>query len=159
MGREENGGLDPRKMQRMRREFSLPGRYRKVMNRFLANPSIEFRAYADEKEQMHPTDVDLIKAAAGENGEDARESKKAKVDEGEDSKAAAGENGEDARESKKAKVDEGEDSKAAASAKENGEAASAAEPTKIAAVVKFQLGRSAYATVTLRELMGDLQEE
>lgn len=130
MGREENGGLDPRKMQRMRREFSLPGRYRKVMNRFLAKPSVEFREYTDEKEQMHPTDVDLIKAAAGNNGEDERESKKTKVEGG----------------------DEGE------SKEENGEAATT-EPAKIAAVVKFQLGRSAYATVTLRELMGDLQEE
>lgn len=120
MGREENGGLDPRKMMRMRREFSMPGRYRKVMNRFLGTPGIEFRTYTDEKEQMHPTDLDILKAAEPE--------------------------------SKRAKV-EGED---AAEATE--------EPTgpteeKIAAIVKFQLGRSAYATVTLRELMGDLQEE
>ncbi|KAM3514630.1 hypothetical protein MY11210_001736 [Beauveria gryllotalpidicola] len=120
MGRAENGGLDPRKMMRMRREFSLPGRYRKVMNRFLAPPSIEFRTYTDDKEQMHPTDLDVIKAAAEKTSDERPAAKKTKVDEG-------------------------------------GAAAPAEE--KIAAIVKFQLGRSAYATVTLRELMGDMQEE
>ncbi|OAA49945.1 Pseudouridine synthase TruD, eukaryotic [Beauveria brongniartii RCEF 3172] len=120
MGRAENGGLDPRKMMRMRREFSLPGRYRKVMNRFLAPPSIEFRTYTDDKEQMHPTDLDVIKAAAEKTSDEGPVAKKTKVEEGEP----------------------------AAPAEE-----------KIAAIVKFQLGRSAYATVTLRELMGDMQEE
>lgn len=130
MGREENGGLDPRKMMRMRREFSLPGRYRKVMNRFLAPPSIEFRTYTDGKEQMHPTDLDVIKAAAETAGGEEPAAKKNKADEGEENGAAA---------------------------EESGEAATPVE--KIAAIVKFQLGRSAYATVTLRELMGDIQEE
>ncbi|KAJ6780295.1 hypothetical protein PWT90_07535 [Aphanocladium album] len=125
MGREDNGALDPRKMMRMRREFSLPGRYRKVMNRFLAEPSIEFRTYTDEKEQMHPTDLDVIKAAAGEQEPVA---KKSKVEDGGEENGAAAEDEEAAVE-------------------------------KIAAIAKFQLGRSAYATVTLRELMGDLQEE
>lgn len=127
MGRAENGGLDPRKMMRMRREFSLPGRYRKVMNRFLATPSIEFRTYTDEKEQMHPTDLDVIKAAAGIEEEEPA--------------------------AKKSKVEDEENG-------ENGAAAVEETPVeKIAAIVKFQLGRSAYATVTLRELMGDIQEE
>ncbi|EGX96803.1 pseudouridine synthase TruD/Pus7, putative [Cordyceps militaris CM01] len=120
MGRPDNGSLDPRKMMRMRREFSLPGRYRKLMNRFLAPPSIEFRTYTDDKEQMHPTDLDVLKEAAEEPA------------------------------AKKTKMDEG--------SRENGDDAAAAAE-KIAAVVKFQLGRSAYATVTLRELMGDMQEE
>lgn len=120
MGREENGGLDPRKMMRMRREFSLPGRYRKVMNRFLAAPSIEFRTYTDEKEQMHPTDMDVINAAKGEEPAP-----------------------------KKAKADDEQPSEALAEV----------PAEKIAAIVRFQLGRSAYATVTLRELMGDMQEE
>ncbi|OAA77712.1 Pseudouridine synthase TruD, eukaryotic [Akanthomyces lecanii RCEF 1005] len=138
MGREENGGLDPRKMMRMRREFSLPGRYRKVMNRFLAAPSIEFRTYTDEKEQMHPTDLDVIKAATTTE---------------KTTTAAGGEEGGPA--AKKLKVEEDENSGAAA--EEGGEAAPVVE--KIAAIVKFQLGRSAYATVALRELMGDMQQE
>ncbi|OAQ96090.1 hypothetical protein LLEC1_04820 [Akanthomyces lecanii] len=134
MGREENGGLDPRKMMRMRREFSMPGRYRKVMNRFLATPSIEFRTYTDEKEQMHPTDLDVIKMAA------------------EKTTTTTAENG--GQEESVAKKPKVEDEKSGA---DTGEAAPVEE--KIAAIVKFQLGRSAYATVALRELMGDMQQE
>mgnify|MGYP005988910663 CR=1 FL=1 len=114
-------GLDPHSMQRRRREFSLPGRYRKLMNRFLGTPSIEFKTYVDDTEQMHPTDVDRIRAAKEDDG---REAKRAKTET--DTEEANG---------KEADL-----------------------TPKIAAVVKFQLGRSAYATVTLRELMGDTLE-
>jgi tRNA pseudouridine13 synthase len=152
MGREENGGLDPNKMRRLRREFSLPGRYRKLMHKFLAEPSIEFRLYEDDTEQMHPTDLDLIKAAQT----DANGGKRKRDDANEGGVA------------KKSKV-EGQDSTAEATTEEPGngqdaviddteaktETKTAAEPTKIAVVVKFQLASSAYATVTLRELMGD----
>ena len=150
MGHEDNGGLDPHQMRRLRREFSLPGHYRKLMNRFLAKPSIEFRLYADDTEQMHPTDLDVIKSARGngvngngkrrrDDAEDDGASKKPKVE------ADAGEKvGDDAGRA--------EDTASA----QTTDAGSTAEPTKIAAVVKFQLGSSAYATVTLRELMGDV---
>ncbi|KAF7543960.1 hypothetical protein G7046_g9895 [Stylonectria norvegica] len=153
MGADENGGLDPHKMRRMRREFSLPGRYRKLMNRFLAAPSVEVRAYADDLEQMHPTDLDDLKAAAAAatktpGGKRSRED------------AADGE-----PTSKKAKVEDEVDMKDAdeAAPTETDTAtpvvAATPEPMRIAAVVKFQLGRSAYATVALRELMGDPPEE
>ncbi|PNP47544.1 hypothetical protein TGAMA5MH_01366 [Trichoderma gamsii] len=163
MGREENGSLDPHKMRRMRREFSLPGRYRKLMNRFLAKPSVEFKTYTDDEEQMHPTDLDLIKAErkpasnnkrSREDGDDARPSKVAKV-EGEneapnqtsqDEGAATSDAAADS-----AKVEETETTNAE-------ETMEVDKPLKIAAIVKFQLGRSAYATVTLRELMGDPPE-
>lgn len=156
MGREENGGLDPHKMRRMHREFSLPGRYRKLINRFLANPSIEIKAYANDEEQMHPTDMDILKAARkngpkrprrGSNAEPP--AKKAKVDaDDESAPTEAAQNGEqDATEEIKTEVVAQEDD------------APKPEPTKIAAVVKFQLGRSAYATVALRELMGDAPED
>lgn len=156
MGREENGSLDPHKMRRMKREFSLPGRYRKVMNRFLATPSVEVKTYTDDTEQMHPTDLDLIKKKSinlAKRGRDAAE----------DDEAA----------SKKTKTEEGplvENVATDVEMQEPGEAAKqetseTKEPTetreaseKIAAVVKFQLGRSAYATVALRELMGDPPE-
>lgn len=123
MGREENGSLDPHRMRRMKREFSLPGRYRKLMNYFLSEPSVDFRPYRDDTEQMHPTDLDLVTAARGEP-----ESKKSRTD------GARGD------------VEMG------------GEAGSQAAD-KIAAVVKFQLGSSAYATVTLRELMGEPSDD
>ncbi|KAF7542558.1 hypothetical protein G7Z17_g11459 [Cylindrodendrum hubeiense] len=159
MGAEENGGLDPHKMRRMRREFSLPGRYRKIMNRFLAPPSIEVRAYADDTEQMHPTDLDTIKAASKSNGsagkrrrDDANDeptAKKTKVEEGDDAPAAAD-----------AEMTDADGSKDVSSAAEDTTTVPPApEPTKVAVVVKFQLGRSAYATVALRDLMGDTPEE
>jgi tRNA pseudouridine13 synthase len=152
MGRDENGNLDPYKMRRMRREFSLPGRYRKIMNRFLATPSAEVRAYSDDTEQMHPTDLDNIKASKGANRKRSREDaesdstvKKTKVEGSTDVEMTEA-NGQ---------ATDGE-----AATAENASAPTEAtpvvqEPSKVAVVVKFQLGRSAYATVALRELMGD----
>ncbi|XEU96453.1 hypothetical protein FSHL1_001738 [Fusarium sambucinum] len=149
MGRDENGNLDPYKMRRMRREFSLPGRYRKIMNRFLATPSAEFRAYSDDTEQMHPTDLDNIKASKAANRKRSREdaesdstAKKTKVED----------NTEVEMTDASGQVGEGE----AVPSENTSEATPVVqEPSKIAVVVKFQLGRSAYATVALRELMGD----
>ncbi|KAJ4141437.1 multisubstrate pseudouridine synthase 7 [Fusarium equiseti] len=152
MGRDENGNLDPYKMRRMRREFSLPGRYRKIMNRFLATPSAEVRAYSDDTEQMHPTDLDNIKASKGANRKRSREDaesdstvKKNKVEGSTDVEMTEA-NGQ---------ATDGE-----AATAENASAPTEVtpvvqEPSKVAVVVKFQLGRSAYATVALRELMGD----
>lgn len=125
MSRPDNGGLDPHKMRRIRREFSLPGRYRRLLNRFLAPPSIEVRAYASDLEQMHPTDLDVLRAEKRASGHEEPAAKKAKTEDGQ----AEGQG-------------EGQEDKA----------------DKIAAIVKFQLGSSAYATVTLRELMGDPPE-
>ncbi|KAL7789358.1 pseudouridine synthase [Trichoderma afarasin] len=161
MGREENGALDPHKMRRMRREFSLPGRYRKLMNRFLAKPDVEFKTYVSDEEQMHPTDLDLIRAArkAGggnkrsrEEGDDARPSKVAKV-EGEDQASDGATQSEEASNDATATGNDKAEEVPKAE-----EAMEVDQPLKIAAVIKFQLGRSAYATVTLRELMGDPPE-
>ena len=152
MGRDENGNLDPYKMRRMRREFSLPGRYRKIMNRFLATPSAEVRAYSDDTEQMHPTDLDNIKASKGANRKRSREDaesdstvKKTKVEGSTDVEMTEA---------------SGQAADGEAATAENASAPAEAtpvvqEPSKVAVVVKFQLGRSAYATVALRELMGD----
>ncbi|KAI5465653.1 pseudouridine synthase [Mariannaea sp. PMI_226] len=160
MGREDNGGLDPYKMRRMRREFSLPGRYRKLMNRFLAPPSADVRVYTDETEQMHPTDLDIIKAtsktANGSGGKRRREdesaesaTKKTKLEGEEDSTPAEVEMKEADNNTKEpTSAEQDEDN-----------TATAPEPEKVAVVVKFQLGRSAYATVALRDLMGDPPEE
>ncbi|KAL7798498.1 pseudouridine synthase [Trichoderma ceciliae] len=159
MARDENGGLDPHKMRRMRREFSLPGRYRKLMNRFLSKPTVEFKTYVNDEEQMHPTDLDLIKTArriggnkrAREDGHDARPSKVVKVEEGnETSNQAATE--QEATDDAAANSGKAEEAPELTNAEE---AMEVDQPLKIAALIKFQLGRSAYATVTLRELMGD----
>ncbi|KPM41507.1 Multisubstrate pseudouridine synthase 7 [Neonectria ditissima] len=158
MGREENGGLDPHKMRRMRREFSLPGRYRKLMNRFLAPPSIEVRAYADDTEQMHPTDLDVIKAASkrgGDGGKRRREDAEAEPT----AKKAKEEDNDGVSATVDVAMAEDGSEEAPPTVDDAAVVPSALEPTKIAVIVKFQLGRSAYATVALRDLMGDPPEE
>lgn len=162
MGRSENGGLDPHKMRRMRREFSLPGRYRKLMNRFLAEPSVEVRAYADDTEQMHPTDLDLIESAKGvqrkrtrDDAGDEQTAKRAKVEESSAVSAEVDMTQAQAPKEDAPKEDTLKEETTATSA----ETTAVQEANKVAVVVKFQLGRSAYATVALRELMGDPPEE
>ncbi|KAK1979967.1 tRNA pseudouridine synthase D [Colletotrichum cereale] len=159
----DNGGIDPAKMIRRHREFSLRGDYRKVVVRFLAEPGFEVRAYEDDNEQMHPTDMDRIRAAksggAGrkrgreEGGEADGEGKKAKteaapeaVPETETEAQKDGTNGDETMEDA---PPAGEEKKAAAA-----ESEPPAGLTKTAVVVRFQLPKSAYATVALRELMG-----
>ncbi|KAH7328457.1 pseudouridine synthase [Stachybotrys elegans] len=170
MGREENGGLDPHNMRRIHREFSLPGRYRKLMNRFLAPPSAEVKAYADDTEQMHPTDLDLVRASIRERKETrkrARAGSSAAEREDDPSKkkpkAAAEEEDKDQEMGEGLPADE-----EVADAPPLPEANEEAPPVqtkpekpmdKVAVVVKFQLGKSAYATVALRELMGDPPED
>lgn len=151
MARPENGGLDPDKMRRIRREFSLPGRYRRLMNRFLGTPSVEVKTYVDDTEQMHPTDLDLIRAAGSGKGKRARESSGAAGDEpaGKKFKGDGDENG---------SVVEKDEAEAAPSKEPEEKKTVGEAEKKIAAVVRFQLGSSAYATVTLRELMGDPPE-
>ncbi|KAK4115220.1 pseudouridine synthase [Canariomyces notabilis] len=58
MGREENGCLNPYEMRRKHREFSLSGNYRPLIGRFMGEPQYAIKAYCDDLEQMHPTDLD-----------------------------------------------------------------------------------------------------
>ncbi|OAQ89181.1 pseudouridine synthase TruD/Pus7 [Purpureocillium lilacinum] len=150
MGREENGALDPHTMRRLRREFSLPGRYRKLMHRFLATPSLEMRLYSDDTEQMHPTDLDIIKSAGSDAARGGKRRRNGPDDEGANKRTKTEGGGEDISHA---------EANGNADAEPPAAQDSAAEPDKIAAVVKFQLGSSAYATVTLRELMGDPPEQ
>ncbi|KFA81450.1 hypothetical protein S40288_03332 [Stachybotrys chartarum IBT 40288] len=157
MGREENGSLDPHKMRRMHREFSLPGRYRKLINRFLAKPSVEVMAYADDIEQMHPTDLDIIRSTKKESrkrrnddsNDDEHAGKRTKTD-GQDGTETPGPSHDGVGDASLTEDPVAEPSSGAAETRQR---------DKVAAVVKFQLGRSAYATVALRELMGDPPEE
>ncbi|KAG6054815.1 hypothetical protein E4U17_003428 [Claviceps sp. LM77 group G4] len=194
MGREENGCLDPTKMRRLRREFNLPGRYRKLMQKFLSEPSVEIRLYAEETEQMHPTDLDVIKNRQDQHQGMASSSsqevdgKRKRLDSIGNEEGPLGEAGvkkprmassvhddEIAATSSTTEIEhQGEESAitttttaaapaaaaAAAAAVSTAEEnpAAAPEPTKLAVIVKFQLASSAYATVALRELMGDRED-
>ncbi|ROT36037.1 tRNA pseudouridine synthase D [Sodiomyces alkalinus F11] len=124
MRRPENGALDPHDMRRRHREFSLPGHYRHLTTRFLPSaaeegqtltptptlPRVEVRRYADDEEQMHPTDLDRVRAARKAQAEEAAVARKRKwQDERDqsDGKEEGGEKPEDVeagRQSKKAKA-------------------------------------------------------
>jgi len=101
---------------------------------------------------MHPTDLDNIKASKGPSRKRSHEDvdsdltvKKTKVENGTPASTEV--------ETAYVQTETAGDGSAP-------EAAPASqEPTKVAVVVKFQLGRSAYATVALRELMGDPTED
>ncbi|KAH8176181.1 tRNA pseudouridine synthase D (TruD) domain-containing protein [Sarocladium implicatum] len=161
MARPENGSLDPHNMRRRHREFSLPGRYRKLMGKFLpgggeGTPSVEVRTYADDIEQMHPTDLDNVRAKlpprkkrAAPTDEEDRDGKRQKV-EGDDA-AKSNETLDREDNAEAMKIEDALAEKEAESPKK--------EADKIAVVVKFRLGSSAYATVALRELMGDPPED
>ncbi|OHE98746.1 tRNA pseudouridine synthase D [Colletotrichum orchidophilum] len=176
----DNGDLDPHDMLRRHREFSLPGAYRKVVVRFLSEPSFEVRTYEDDEEKMHPTDMDRIRAAA-RAGAGAAGKKRGREEGGAEEPDAA---------SKKAKtetettMDEGAEGEASKTDEPMADATQtdgkqqkqpeaeaevkavtddvvaekpdlpSTEKTKTAVVVTFQLPKSAYATVALRELMG-----
>lgn len=69
MGRPENGGLNPYRMRRPQKEFSLSGYYRKIMARFSTVPKFFVRPYMDDAEQMHPTDLDEIRLRKNEENQ------------------------------------------------------------------------------------------
>lgn len=60
MSRPENGRLNPHQMRRAKKDFSLSGAYRNIVGRFIGQPKWEVRTYADDNEQMRPTDVNYI---------------------------------------------------------------------------------------------------
>ena len=154
MGKEENGNLDPHSMRRKQREFSLPGHYRKLMNKFLAKPSIEFKTYSDDEEQMHPTDMDKIKAASSDNSVKRPRANSYAPGEAVPKRVKSG-NINDKDDALHADALQDDPSNQTTTDNREVNTESTSIQTKIAAIVKFQLGKSAYATVVLRELMGD----
>ncbi|KAG7123114.1 Multisubstrate pseudouridine synthase 7 like protein [Verticillium longisporum] len=173
MARPENGGLDPHSMARRHRDFSLPGTYRRLTARFLGAPAVEVRRYRDEEEQMHPTDLDRVRAAQAVEAQEAAAGRKRKWEAEQAQAQEQTQEQEQGPEGKKAKVEGqddvvmGEAAEAVGASADAGKGASAVtaeaaktavsdeEKTKVAVIVKFQLGKSAYATVALRELMGE----
>ncbi|KAK5051576.1 hypothetical protein LTR84_003228 [Exophiala bonariae] len=131
MASEEGGGLDPHNMRRKQKDFSLSGSYRKVMARIGETYSVEVHSYADDDKQFVKTDMDLIKESKAQNG------------------------GTSARASRDATTT-AKDENATENGKTNGageeEAEAEDKPYKIAAVLRFQLGSSQYATMALRDL-------
>lgn len=66
MKKRENGGMDPYNMRRTKRDFSVPGNYRRLLGRLIGEPKWDVRTYVDDNEQMRPTDTDLIEMRKAE---------------------------------------------------------------------------------------------
>lgn len=141
MMRPENGALDPLALPKSHKEFTASGRYRPLIGRFLGEPEVEVRRYTRDDEQMWPTDLDILEKEAREKaaGEKAVVGEKRGAEEG------------DAGPAKRARVEGGEKSEEA-DAKQAAEGSEGGEGEKVAAILRFQLGRSAYATVAIREM-------
>ncbi|KAH6694095.1 tRNA pseudouridine synthase D [Plectosphaerella plurivora] len=167
MGLPENGALDPKDMSRRQRDFSLPGNYRRLTARFIGTepPRVEVRRYARDDEQMHPTDLDRLRQAVRDAQATAGAKRKRPEEE------AEGEAKSEEADAKRAKTEEPEAKTEAAVADDKMEVDAGvsapevpvtteddAAKDKVAVVVHFQLAKSAYATVALRELMGTQAE-
>jgi tRNA pseudouridine13 synthase len=60
MGSERGGGLDPAKMRRNQKDFSLSGSYRKFLGQVGKNLSFQIRTYHEDTEQLVETDLDRL---------------------------------------------------------------------------------------------------
>lgn len=131
MASEQGGGLDPHNMRRKQKDFSLSGSYRKVLARIGESYSVEVHSYVDDDKQFVKTDMDLIKETKSQNG------------------STDGSGGAGAGAGATVVMKDGN---GAANVEGETEAGAVEKPSKIAAVLRFQLGSSQYATMALRDL-------
>ena len=145
MGSERGGGLDPHDMRRKWRDVSLSGSYRKLLARPGKDIDFEIRVYDNEDEQFVETDRDRFGYGIhGNTNVSPEESLKAVI----------------THMRVKKQHDKPPDSlvspKSEFSDTETGGVRLSGglyKDFKIAAILKFQLGTSQYATIALRELM------
>lgn len=133
MGSERGGGLDPHDMRRKWRDISLSGGYRKFLARPLRPIEFVIKEYVNDDEELVGTDLQKLRRAQGENGNNGRQGKKAEI-------IVEGEGG--------SEVGKGKDAEVQKEAQETQEG-----QKKIAVTLKLQLASSQYATMALRELM------
>lgn len=60
MGSQRGGGLDPAKMRRSQKDFSLSGSYRKLLGQVGEDVTFELRIYNEDNEQLVETDLDKL---------------------------------------------------------------------------------------------------
>lgn len=123
MASERGGGLDPFDMRRKWKDVSLSGGYRKLLGRVAGDITYEIRTYEDENQQFIQTDLDRLSQGKPYQEQRARTS---------DQENLTGP-------AQEPPIENGEKPKV--------------EGSKIATVLKMQLGASQYATMALRELM------
>lgn len=123
MASERGGGLDPFDMRRKWKDVSLSGGYRKLLGRVAGDITYEIRTYEDENQQFIQTDLDRLSQGKPYQQQRAQTS---------DQETLIGP-------AQEPPIENGEEPKM--------------EGSKIATVLKMQLGASQYATMALRELM------
>lgn len=123
MASERGGGLDPFDMRRKWKDVSLSGGYRKLLGRVAGDITYEIRTYEDENQQFIQTDLDRLSQGKPYQQQRAQTS---------DQETLIGP-------AQELPIENGEEPKM--------------EGSKIATVLKMQLGASQYATMALRELM------
>lgn len=123
MASERGGGLDPFDMRRKWKDVSLSGGYRKLLGRVAGDITYEIRTYEDENQQFMQTDLDRLSQGKPYQQQRAQTS---------DQETLIGP-------AQEPPIENGEEPKM--------------EGSKIATVLKMQLGASQYATMALRELM------
>lgn len=123
MASERGGGLDPFDMRRKWKDISLSGGYRKFIGRVAGDITYEIRTYEDENQQFIQTDLDRLSQGKPYQGERAQASNQENL----------------TGPAQELPIENVEEPKM--------------EGSKIATVLKMQLGASQYATMALRELM------
>ena len=146
MSSERGGGLDPHNMRRKWKDVSLSGSYRKLLARPGKDLSFDVRVYNDDDEQFVETDLDRLNNGNSENTNKSHnksletESSAIQIEE----------------QRNKTPKDSLLSPKSDSSDTEPGGVRLSGglyKDFKIAAILKFQLGTSQYATIALRELM------
>lgn len=125
MASDRGGGLDPFDMRRKWKDVSLSGSYRKVLARPGNNVSYEIKNYEDENQQFVQTDLDRLLGARQHGDRQYQQPQQSQ------NPSAIG-GMKDPMGIEQGTKDEG---------------------SKIAVILKLQLGTSQYATMALRELM------
>lgn len=130
-GDKAGGGLDPFDMRRKQKDLSLSGSYRKIVAKIGDAYEVQVRAYQDENEQFVETDLDKIKGRPQASGSASATTTTTST----------------------TAISYHEQPQKDHSGSNNLSGDEQATPaSKVAIIIKLQLGPSQYATMALREL-------
>ena len=146
MASERGGGLDPHDMRRSWKDVSLSGSYRKLLAKPGKDISFEIRVYDDDDEQFVETDMDRFGYGSHGNIVNGQTMPLEALSMHMRPTKQGNKTPSDSLMSPKSELSDTETGGVRLSG-------GAYKDFKIAAILKFQLGTSQYATIALRELM------
>lgn len=154
MASERGGKLNPENMRRPQKDFSLSGSYRKMMATIGKECSFEIKPYKDESEQFVKTDLEkILEKPKAERNPAGAAAYRARQEATEAAKKAGAEKNGDVAMPDAAEAQAGDKRPAEEQLTKEEPKSEEQQRTKIAVIVKLQLGSSQYATMALRELM------